>query len=579
VERQDTEDLINRLYQKLFYLPRTTLLSSAYIVEGLIASWLNIGSLKGSPLVILPTFIGFALYLTLIYVAFVAGAAVDSMKKALGIAVFSIAPYIIVDLVASHRERYFLSFASSSGMIFLTHYIFKGRMIRSLLIAMICSMIPTFSSILGYRSLSISHNSLVNSEDIIIVASASTASIGSFALFIAILELSGRASGMKTFEVARGFLRAWLFGETEILEGVFLRNSVKNSLKIRVISIYRDKGKPLHIIYPNIHFGPFRRVGSSDAVHIFDRYIESLGHRSLVLHTIGSHERNIVKRSYVEQVANELSKKLVTMDTNIGSLRGPIRIGSGSWRGMAFGGDGCIALHISNINGSDDLPESIEKIFYGIEKASGVMIAAADSHNNYGKEEVDEEAMAEIAVNSIKSIVRKPGWDNTMVGYGEAYMEKPCKGMCIGRVKAIVFRNSNGDVAMIYLYGNNVHRTARKIIMETATKMGFKDVEVITPDDHSCAAESLGTAYTAIHPCQGLINAIASALRMALEDLKPARIACREYVWNDAPFMGRVVWNYLKALEVLGPLTSKLWVITLVASIAVTSAISGLFLL
>jgi hypothetical protein len=66
---------------------------------------------------------------------------------------------------------------------------------------------------------------------------------------------------------------------------------------------------------------------------------------------------------------------------------------------------------------------------------------------------------------------------------------------------------------------------------------------------------------------------------MALEDLKPARIACREYVWNDAPFMGRVVWNYLKALEILGPLTSKLWVITLVASIAVTSAISGLFLL
>ena len=95
MERQDTEDLINRLYRKLFYLPRTTLLSSVYIVEGLIASWLNIGSLKGSLLVILPTFIGFALYLTLIYVAFVAGAAVDSMKKALGIAVFSIAPYII----------------------------------------------------------------------------------------------------------------------------------------------------------------------------------------------------------------------------------------------------------------------------------------------------------------------------------------------------------------------------------------------------------------------------------------------------------------------------------------------------
>ncbi|MEM1610997.1 MAG: DUF2070 family protein [Sulfolobales archaeon] len=576
MERQDAEDLINRLYQKLFYLPRTTLLSSAYIVEGLIVSWLNIGSLKGSPLVVIPTIIGFALYLALIYIAFVAGAAVDSMKKALGIAVFSIAPYIVVDLVASHKERYFLSFTSSSGMIFLTHYIFKGRMIKSLLIAMMCSVIPTLSSIVGYRFLSMSHNSLANLGDIAAIAMVSIASIGSFVVFIAILELGGRASGMKTFEVARGFLRAWLFGETEILENVFLRNSIKNSLKIRVISIYRDGGNPLHMVYPSIHFGPFKRVGSSDAVHIFDRYIESLGHRSLVLHTIGSHERNIVKRSYIEQVASELSKKLVEIDISGDSLKGPIRIESRSWRGMAFGGERCIALHISNINGSDDLPESVEKILYGIEKARGVMIAAADSHNNYGKEEIDEEAIAEIAVNSIEKI-KSQGGDKTLVGYGEAYVERPCKGMCIGRVKAIVFRNSNGDSAMVYLYGNNIHRAARRIIVETAIKMGFKDVEVITPDDHSCAAESLGTAYTAIHPCQGLINAIVSALHIAIEDLKPARIACREYIWGDAPFMGKVVWNYLKALEVLGPLTSKLWVVTLIASIAVTSAIASLF--
>ncbi|MDT7887865.1 MAG: DUF2070 family protein [Desulfurococcales archaeon] len=577
VERQDVDDLINTLYRRLFYLPRTALLSFVYVIEGLVISLLNMGSLKGLPFAAIPTLAGLVIYFALIYVTFVTGAAVDTIKKALGIAVFSIAPYIFVDLVGSHRERHFLSFASSSGMVFLIYYIFKGNMTRSLAFALTCSIVPTIASLLSYRVLSNGSNGVINAEDTLLIPLISIASIAPFMIFIAILELGGRASGMKTFEVARGFLRAWLFGETEVLEDVFHRNSVRNSLRIRVMSIYRDGGKPLHIVYPGLHYGPFKRVGSSDAIHIFDKYIESLGHGCLVLHTIGSHERNIVRRSYVEYIAKELSRNLIRGESRGRSIRGPIRVTSRSWMGMAFGSDGCLALHISSINGSDDLSESIEKIFYGIEKARGIMIAAADSHNNYGKEEIDEEAIAEIAVNSIDRLEKEHRSGETLVGYGEAYLEKPCKGMCIGRIKAIVFRNEAGDYAIVYLYGNNIHKITRKSIVDAITKMGFKDVEVVTPDDHSCAAESLGTAYIAIHMCQGLVNAIASALKKALEDLKPAKVTCKEYVWNDAPFMGKVVWNYLRALEVLGPLTSKLWVITLISSIAITSTLTILF--
>jgi hypothetical protein len=119
VERQDVDDLINTLYRRLFYLPRTALLSFVYVIEGLVISLLNMGSLKGLPFAAIPTLAGLVIYFALIYVTFVTGAAVDTIKKALGIAVFSIAPYIFVDLVGSLRERHFLSFASSSGMVFL----------------------------------------------------------------------------------------------------------------------------------------------------------------------------------------------------------------------------------------------------------------------------------------------------------------------------------------------------------------------------------------------------------------------------------------------------------------------------
>jgi len=230
--------------------------------------------------------------------------------------------------------------------------------------------------------------------------------------------------------------------------------------------------------------------------------------------------------------------------------------------------------HLSNINGSDDLPDSIEKIFFGIEKARGFLILAADSHGNYGRDSVNEGAIAEIAIGAIDSMASQSLEAHTMVGYGESYVDKPCRGMCSGRVKTLVFKNSTGEHVLIYLYGNNIHNTARRTIEDLIKSNEFKDYEVVTPDDHSCAAESLGTAYTAIHACNDLTRAIEDAIRKARSSLKESRVICREYIWDEAPFMGRIVWNYLKALEILGPITSKLWALTLIASIAVAAIVA-----
>lgn len=572
---QHAEDLINRLYKRLFYLPRTTLMSIAYLFEGLSIAWLNMPATKAIYLSLIPSFLGLIIYLMLIYVLFISSDAIDSFKKALGISLISLAPYIVIDLFASQRERFFLSFSSSSGMVFLTHYIFRGRIPRSFAIAITVSLLSSIVALYSVRFVAPGIGISIDLEALPFYALISIISIAIIAMFIAVLELGGRASGMKTFETARGFLRAWLFEENHVLEEVLYRNSVRDSLRIRVFSIYRDDEDPVHLIYPGFHYGPFKRVGSSDAVYVFDRYIESMGHKALVFHTIGSHERNIVLRSYVDRIAGELSSKLGSWDPGYGEpLRGPIRVTKTPWSGFAIGGGGCVALHLSNINGSDDLPESVEKILFGIEKARGFLILAADSHGNYGRDSADERAIAEIAIGAIDSIASKSLEAHTMVGYGESYFDKPCRGMCSGRVKALVFRNSAGEHVLIYLYGNNIHNTARRAIEDLMKGMGFKDYEIVTPDDHSCAAESLGTAYTAIHACSDLTRAIEDAIRKARNSLKEARVICREYIWEDAPFMGRIVWNYLRALEVLGPITSKLWALTLIASVAVVAILA-----
>ncbi len=572
LEHGFTEDLVNRLYKKLFYLPRTTLLSAVYVIEGFIISLPGSGPRISLP-ILLSVFLGMAVYLLLLYLFFVAGGAVDSFKKSLGIAVFSLAPYIIVDFFAISKDRLFLSFSASSGMIFLIHYIFKGRLPRSLAVALIASIAASACalyslSMIGSRGAD-GGSLLVSKIPGVFIASA--VSIVVFAFFIAVLELGGRASGMRTFEVARGFLRSWLFGENELLERAFYRNAVRDSLKIRVLSIYRDVGRPIHLIYPGFHYGPFKRVGSADAVYIVDKYVEDLGAASLVFHTIGSHERNIVLRSSVEKIARELAGRLGRESGGdyLEAVAEPVRVSREPWSCLAIGGGRCVAIYISNNNGADDLPETVEKTFLGIEKARGLMISVADSHNNHGRDRVNESVIAEIAVEAIDRL-RAPGVP-VMIGYGEHSMGRLCRGMCSGRVKVLAIKGGRGVYAIIYLYGNNMLKHARESIVRAVKNLGFADVEVVTPDDHSCAAESLGTAYTAIHLCQDLVRATVAAASEALKDLKPARISCSEHSWEEVPFMGRAVWNYLRALEALGPLTSKLWIVTLAASIALVT--------
>jgi len=574
LEQGFAEDLVNRMYRKLFYLPKITFLSIIYILEGFVIALSGSSSYRISPQIFVSALFGLAVYLFLIYLFFVVGGVVDTAKKSLGIAVFSLAPYILVDFIAAGKERLFLSFSASSGMVFLIHYIFKGMLFRSFAVAIVTSLtasiasIYIFSQLLGQSMGRVI--SLASEAQVFIISSLS--SIAVFAIFIAILELGGRASGLRTFEIARGFLRSWLFGENETLERAFYRNAVRDSMRIRVLSIYRDNGKPIHLIYPGFHYGPFKRVGSADAVYIIDKHIESLGAVSLVFHTIGSHERNIVLRRSVERIAGDLARRLSTTleSSSQDGIAGPVRISRDSWSCLAMGGDRCAAVYISNTDGADDLPESVEKVLLGVEKAKGVMISVADSHSNYGRNRVNEDVIAEMVVEAIDRLRDSRG--SAMVGYGEYHMKgRLCRGLCSGRVKAIVIRNSRGDSAIIYLYGNNMLKNARESIIRAVKSMGFADVEVVTPDDHSCAAESLGSAYTAIHPCQELVGAVVTAVNEALKDLKPARIACSEYSWGDIPFMGGAVQSYLKALEALGPLTSKLWIITLALSIAVVA--------
>lgn len=578
MEQGQADDLIHRLYDKLFYLPSVWLLSAAYTVEGIFIIIFNalLGG-RGLTPAILSTLAGMAYYIASTHIFFISGGVVDTYKKALGIAVVSLAPYLVVEALSARSGPGYASFSSSAGMLFLVHYIFKGGLLISAAVALAIAL-P--SSTISVLSIDLLEEPRLLGDDLNRIpghAAISLASIASFTVFIAVLELGGRINSMKIFDLARGFLKSWLFGDNSLLERAFSKNASQAPLKIRVLTLHREGKKRLHMIYPGFHYGPFRNVGSSDAVHIIDDLMGRRGELSLVFHTVGSHDRNLVSRAEVSRIAEELSQ-ILSRDAGHGDLaplRGPVRVSRGAWQALTLGGGACVAAHISNSRGSDDLPDSVEKIAMGIEKSGGVMIAIADSHNNVGREHVDEEAMAEMLVEACDAISRPSSEAPVLVGYGEASMSRPCRGMCKGSVKVLVVENGEGRHAMIYIYGNNIHRSARSGLVAHLISKGFRDVEIVTPDDHSCAAVSIDTAYVSVHMCPELLKAIDAAVKTALEDLSPALVSCSEHVWPSVGFMGKAVWNYLRGLEILGPITPRLWAITLLFSVAVSSILSS----
>lgn len=566
----DVDATIKKLYRRLFYLPGVGVLLGVYVVEWLIL-FIVAGSRIGFSRSFTSTLAGAFIYLALIYLVFrYIDRAVDSFKKSVGIAVMSLAPYIVSEVVG-FRDKIYVSIAGSSAMIFLVHFIFRGGVVRSFIWALVIGFTTYMVALLMLfpPSLGMIYSFGINA----------LAALSPILLFVVVLELGGRLNGIRTFELARSFLRSWLFDDFVNLERAFERYSIRRDIAVRFSIVRRVGGRDIVLVFPGFHFGPFKRVGSSDAVHVFDDVLGSDFH-VFTFHTLGSHDMNIVSRSYVLSFARDLKAyidSLGSRDHGFEPVRGPIRVSSDSWRAFVFGSSSCSMVFLSNRFGSDDLPLEIGDF----KAASYPRVLIADSHNKIERIKIGERdvrfisSVISMGVSSLANLFESPsGSDTAMVGYGEATVGGVCIGLCKRLVKVLVFSDGSRKSALIYIYGNNIDKSTHdRLVAHIRDSRGYSDVELVTPDDHSCAATSLGTPYTAVHMCRSLVSAIDRALDQAEKDLKPSKLACFERVYRDVPVMGSNIWKMVKGIEILGPITPRLWIITLAVSIALNAIV------
>jgi predicted neutral ceramidase superfamily lipid hydrolase len=558
----DNEAIVRKWYSKLFKLPSISrALAYNLMIVLLVSALRSIFSLHNLPLNILRYFLGVCIYILLIYLTIGFKNSLVGFRRSLGVALFSQAIMAPIELIMYWSEAYGVMYSCSAGVIMIVSFTVssKARSIISLIApiagALIVQMDLTHIKIHTYTA---------------------AASILISFIYISIVGFYGLRMDASPFRLVKGFLSAWTINNPQVIENILSEKASRDTVDTTIFKI-SGLSKEVVLINPSIHFGPFKDVGRSKLPYYLE---EELGdsYRVMVFHTPCSHDRNIVKSRIAKNIALKLTSAVKNReDYEEISLQKIHRIFKDSWSLFTLRFNNGLLVFIHNhVFGNDDLPYILQKIAETCrERLNLKFIQVIDSHSFKGLENINVEALAsginEAAnINSSKAV-------RVMAGYGEAEINGYCRGICRNMVKALTLRIDDEVYLIIYIYGNNMDGKYREKLIKTI-KEEFKvsDIEVITPDDHSCAATSIESPYYIVRECHYLTEAVRKAAEKSIKNTSIVKIEFKKVSISNVELMGGYVWKLLKALEEIGGKAFKLLFTSIILTYISTYIISYL---
>ncbi len=546
----DVENIVQRYYGRLFALPNLArLLIYNYLLAIFIA--LVTSMIKGLDIftIIIKYVYAATIYVILIYLGVGLFNEVVGFRRSVGIALFNQLFLMITDMLIPNRYLGY-TYLLSAGFLFIV----SSSVTNSLLRIVVTSVIPP---LITFYVINLGHP--LPSYAIILY-------LLNFALgviYVSLANILGSKYYMKPLKLLRGFLNAWLANDPKVLEDALSTSPKYDDVKVTLINMmHEDGGHNVVLTFPQIHYGPFKNVGSSAFIHI----LESLCPENLKVfsfHTLGSHERNVASSKITKELALEITKSLMSTSWVYTHPYKPFRVRHKGWSFFVLPFDKVKLIFIHNEDvGNDDLPYKIMDLVSS-KVSVGRSIVLIDSHSAKGPKEVKVSDIVE-GINKVLEFEVSDVCDEFMVGYGESKVKGTCRGLCKDLVKALVIKCNSSTYALIYIYGNNMDLSYRReLIAKLKGLHSFSDVEVVTPDDHSCAATTRDTPYSIVIRYPPLTKAIEESVRIALSNLRRSKVLFKEVLIKNIPLMGDYVWDLIKGLEIIGEKLIRLLFITI----------------
>ena len=548
---RDVSKLTDYYYRKLMSLPTNVILAILLIIDALFPALIRT-YITSNILYIASYLSGVIAYLLTAYITWLGKPM--SLRRVVGLVDFSLLLFLPLDIALVFTNYYCVAIAASSGfLLFIAFSILTS--IRAIIAALAPPIIGSLISTLIFRDL----------RGFAILTEVSLVSFLIYMIYIILTTYMGKIHGFNPFELARGFLNVWLGGSPHIMDHIFESKSIERDVDIFLMRIDREGKKPILLVAPQIHFGPMRDVGSSAFPYIIEEEGAKRGIITLAFHTPGTHDMNLSSKNEsircaklcIEEGLRGIAKELF--------LRPQRHRHKHLESFTLYTNKSCLAIILSPEKGGDDMPAELWDFTKQVaKKALYKNIVIIDAHNFQGPRDFAN-------IDDIKKLIThvslyvSEGCENVAVGYGESKVRMYTEGLCSDVVKALCIRCGDKDYAIIYIYGNNITPNGRERIRREVLKLGFEDCEVITPDDHTCAATSLESTYITVKPSMYLIEAVRKAALASRKDLVSAKVMTK-LIRIKARIAGPAVWKMLMLLDKVGNFILRTWIPLLIMS-------------
>ena len=558
----DVEDITREFYGRLFLLP--TLPKLVVLYAALLAGIGVINALPSTSLydIALSVEQYVVLGLTLVTVfMFLSATKVFTLKRVVGLSAAMFIASLPAELIFYRLTGLKgTGLLAGTGLVYVVLSAFYG-----VFISLVIASVPPFAAFWFV-------NSLLGKgvSGSVLAAALITEMISLLAgiAYLAYFEKRGRVSGYSPMRMLRAFLRTWFTGDPKVLEGELARNAVTSDLRVRALVFWREGAEPVMLVFPSLHYGPFRDVGSARFIYHLEEVVEP-SFKLFTFHTAGSHEHNLVSSDDSRLIAKLVGEALLAeVPRKVAKLRmcPPYRVRlSDEWESFTLNGPtALIPIIVNKVKGNDDLPPELwDKLIK--DERSPPFTAVADSHSFKGDKVTDLNVL-EPLINEVLNRYSCSEGEDFLVGYGEAMLDGWCRCVCNQRVKALTLKFGNARYALVYVYGNNMDGAYRLKLEDTVRKLGVNDVEIVTPDDHSCAASFKEAPYDVVSECPPLTEAVVKAVEEAIRAEVPATYSTYDVIVSDVKFVGNGIFELTNQLGRLGRKAEYLILLLLLVS-------------
>jgi len=293
----------------------------------------------------------------------------------------------------------------------------------------------------------------------------------------------------------QAFLKNWLLNDPEPLEKILLEKTKKEKVRSYLINFYINDKARFSIVVPQIHFGPFKNIGSSNLPPTIISKLKQKGICSVVLHGAETHEKDLATQEDKQKYLNALINKIKTESKNRSKKATKIiRVSKGTAKVYCQRFEKDILIIVTRApQTTDDLPKWVsEEILKEAKKNNLRYVILVDAHNSLGQDKPNNEDYKEIilAVKIALKKVMQLKQDEIYVSINHwiisGLTEK--EGIGKGGISSISIGVSGEKETFIVFDGNNMVPQFRDEVIRILNEEGIKKCETLTTDTHSVSA-------------------------------------------------------------------------------------------